>query len=191
MEFKTYQPLALRTAKMFNNPQRDLRHAALGLITELGEFASEIKRIEVYGRERTPEMVKHMCEELGDTMWYIPLALFALNVDTLPECTEEQFVFGDNVDIADLTLALSCFSKTTALQCLNRTVSADMVWTIVNELAALVWLIDHKIAPMLGTNGDMLRAENIAKLMKRYPEAYSDQAAEARADKGGLDHLNS
>lgn len=191
MDFKSYQPLALRTAKMFNEPQRDLRHAALGLITEVGEYASEVKRIEVYGRTRTPEMVKHMCEELGDAMWYIPLALFALGVDTLPECTEDQFVFGDNVGEADLTLALSCFSKSAAIACLNRSIDGNTVWGIVNELAAFVWLIDHKIAPELGTTGDALRFDNIKKLQLRFPEAYTDYAAEARADKGGLDHLNS
>jgi hypothetical protein len=33
--------------------------------------------------------------------------------------------------------------------------------------------------------------ENIAKLQERFPNAYSNAAAEARADKGGLDARNS
>jgi hypothetical protein len=51
-------------------------------------------------------------------------------------------------------------------------------------------LID-RMAELLGTTGDQVRAQNIAKLRQRFPDAYTDAAAEARADKGGADHLSS
>lgn len=111
-----YQKLAWRTAKQFGDLPKDLTHAALGIATEGGEFATEVKRAFIYGKEITDEMRAHIVEELGDTLWYIALAATHLEVN-------------------------------------------------LSDLARL----------------------NIEKLAKRYPEKYSDQAAEARADKGGLD----
>lgn len=48
-----------------------------------------------------------------------------------------------------------------------------------------------KLARMLGSSIEELYVANIAKLQLRFPNAYSDEAAEARADKGGLSALES
>lgn len=53
---------------------------------------------------------------------------------------------------------------------------------VIEELGDVLWfcaLICHTI----GTNLDCVMAANIAKLAKRYPEMYTDEAAIARADK--------
>jgi hypothetical protein len=44
---------------------------------------------------------------------------------------------------------------------------------------------------VLGMDMEQIAWANIEKLRQRYPEAYSDAAAEARADKGGADARNS
>jgi NTP pyrophosphatase (non-canonical NTP hydrolase) len=114
MHLDEYQKLADRTAKkgvtIFN-----LVHAQLGMTTEIGEFATEVKRVAIYEKPLTTEMREHMMEELGDLMWYVALAATALDCD-----------------------------------------------------------LSH-VANM-----------NIDKLKKRFPDKYSNEAAEARADKGGL-----
>ncbi len=54
---------------------------------------------------------------------------------------------------------------------------------------------DKGIKALYGVSGSGTRldasptesGENIAKLRERFPDAYSNEAAEARADKGGLD----
>jgi hypothetical protein len=185
MDFESYRPLALRTAKMFPTQRENLRHAVLGLITEIGELTSEVKRIAIYNKPMTEEMRLHMCEEAGDAFWYIPLAMFALGINKL-----------DVEDCGPLPNELS----EVCLEC------AHLVGSFAEEFLAehmlshvycetllnyLVYNIDHGIAPLLGTTGDKLRAENIEKLRLRYPDKYSDAAAEARADKSGTNHTKS
>lgn len=121
MNFNEYQMAAMRTAKAEAEPLTgNLVHASLGLATETGEFTSSVKRMARYGKEMTSEMEGHLLEELGDTLWYIALAIEALGKKM--------------EDVAD---------------------------------------------------------NNIAKLRIRFPDAYSNEAAESRADKGGLDHRSS
>jgi NTP pyrophosphatase (non-canonical NTP hydrolase) len=113
--FNEYQIAAFQTAKRFMDLPTDLAHAALGLATESGEFATEAKRAFIYGKPIDDAMRRHMLEELGDILWYVAMACEHLEVPL------------------------------------------------------------HSVAKA-----------NIDKLQKRYPERYSDGAAEARADKGGV-----
>lgn len=78
MNMNEYQAAAMRTS-----PEEDdlsgLEHAAFGF-TEWGEFASEVKRMRFYKKPMTEEMHKHMCEEVGDALWYIAKACEHLHV---------------------------------------------------------------------------------------------------------------
>ena len=78
MDLITYQKLSAKTEKPMG-PAARLRHARLGVLTELGEFASTAKKILVYGKPRNdPALVKNMHEELGDFAFYavIPFNVF-------------------------------------------------------------------------------------------------------------------
>lgn len=119
MHLNEYQKLADRTAKK-QTQVFDLVHAQIGMATEAGEFATEVKRVAIYEKPLTVDMKLHMVEELGDLLWYVALAATALGTD----------------------------------------------------LAAVA---NH----------------NIDKLKARFPDKYSNEAAEARADKGGLSALQS
>lgn len=77
MTFDEYAMLAARTAKPMGSTAADLTHAALGIHTEGGEFATEVKRTAIYNA--VPNM-PHMAEELGDLLWYIALAANTLGV---------------------------------------------------------------------------------------------------------------
>lgn len=187
MNFDDYYPLALRTAKVFISPRENLRHAALGLITELGEFTTEVKRIAIYGRPMSDEMRAHMIEEIGDAMWYVPLALSTFDAKTLvyfepgdPSAKRVEAI--DNLADAAVAAAV-CMAPIVAHLIVAEDADAVMMF---GALSVLVHLIDKRIAPMLGTTGDEIRAANIAKLRERYPDKYTDEAAEARADKAGL-----
>jgi NTP pyrophosphatase (non-canonical NTP hydrolase) len=120
MNINYYQQLALRTEKPLPTATERLVHACLGLQTETGEVATEIKRMHIYGKPLDAKRIVHIVEELGDIMWYMAIAADAIGVS---------------------------FS-------------------------------------------DILQ-NNITKLCERFPDAYSNDAAEARADKGGLDARNS
>jgi NTP pyrophosphatase (non-canonical NTP hydrolase) len=57
---------------------------------------------------------------------------------------------------------------------------------MAEELGDLLWYIALAAESLGISMADMARG-NIDKLQQRYPEKYSNDAAEARADKGGLD----
>lgn len=189
MNFSDYYPLALRTAKAMPDDAGELRHAALGFIAELGEFVSEVKRIEIYGREMAEAMVAHMREELGDFNWYIPVMLRSRGLTELPPITAQQVEeVGAIEDLGNMALMLWATAAVAVLPSIRFKGEPIQLPdpTEVGEMAAvMIYLID-RIAIELGTTGDQIRDENIAKLRLRYPDTYSDAAAEARADKGGL-----
>jgi hypothetical protein len=192
MNFNEYRPQALRTAKMFPTVRENMRHAILGMMTEGGELATEIKRMAVYGKPLTDVMLTHMREESGDVLWYVPLAMWALGEVALPELSDDQ-IGSLPTDLADIAVYMHAVSGGIAswYAASNGVLAMDDSETLLALLAMLVILIDGCVAPALGTTGDTLRADNIEKLRLRFPEAYSDAAAEARADKGGLDARNS
>jgi NTP pyrophosphatase (non-canonical NTP hydrolase) len=54
-----------------------LLHAALGMVTEAGEFADVVKKYLFYGKEID---TINLMEELGDQLWYISIAMDVLGV---------------------------------------------------------------------------------------------------------------
>ncbi|TCS37460.1 MazG-like nucleotide pyrophosphohydrolase family protein [Paucimonas lemoignei] len=61
---------------------------------------------------------------------------------------------------------------------------------LAEEIGDVMWYLAIA-ADALGMQLADIAAANISKLQQRFPDAYSDHAAEARADKGGLDARNS
>lgn len=64
----------------------------------------------------------------------------------------------------------------------------EQVANLREELGDLLWYV-ALAANALGMNLDEIAEENIAKLRARYPDRYSDEAAQARADKATRDAL--
>ena len=196
MKFTDYYPLALRTAKRFPTLREDFEHAALGLSTETGEVNTEVKRIAVYGKVMTPEMRVHILEELGDTMWYVPLAMFSHAIDKLDAQPAQVFLDMLQQRGANLKGCGLILSALTGAVAMAATLSDEQYGTrshrdeIREILTAIVYVVE-RMANTLGSSGEELRIGNITKLRERFPDAYSDQAAEARADKGGLSALQS
>jgi NTP pyrophosphatase (non-canonical NTP hydrolase) len=88
-----YQNEVMRTAPTdpdlkpaLSNVTSQLLHAHLGITTELGEFASPLKKRLMYGQTLD---ITNMVEECGDMLWYISLALNALGVD-LETCMNDN-----------------------------------------------------------------------------------------------------
>lgn len=55
-----------------------LLHASIGLNTEQAEFADVLKKAMFYGKPLDETNLK---EELGDMLWYMAIAMDALNTD--------------------------------------------------------------------------------------------------------------
>lgn len=77
MKLNKYQESAMRTA-VDKSAIDDLRHAAMGLVTEVGEFMDCLKKHDFYGTELD---FPNLYEELGDILWYVALAARGLNID--------------------------------------------------------------------------------------------------------------
>jgi len=54
-----------------------LLHAAMGMVTESGEFIDAMKKLTIYGKQLDRV---NLVEEIGDCMWYLALACRALDV---------------------------------------------------------------------------------------------------------------
>lgn len=58
--------------------QAELLHAGMGMVTEAGEYMDQMKRHMIYG---APLDHTNLKEELGDMLWYIALAMRALDTN--------------------------------------------------------------------------------------------------------------
>ena len=195
-----YQPLALRTEKPLPTVVGRLAHAALGLLTENGEITTSVKRITIYSKpmdmpdDKGLTLRDHMGEEIGDAAWYIAIGADALQLDLalLQPAPHETLIR----PIGDLALELGAyvgrFAETVGYLQRESTLAPtpnDRV-LLQNSLANIVRLLNMFCVSLNVSFGDVLAA-NIAKLRERFSNAYSDEAAEARADKGGLDARSS
>lgn len=71
IDFKSYQELAMRTAKLdTHNNANNMLNACLGLCGESGEVADLIKK---HLFQEHPLKKEKIIEEIGDVMWYIAL----------------------------------------------------------------------------------------------------------------------
>lgn len=194
MNFHDYRPLALRTAKILPSSRLNLRHAVLGLLTELGELATEVKRVAIYGKELTDAMRDHCIEEAGDAQWYVPLALMSINA-TDDEVKDAILNSGLSFmprreDLADTCCTMAAMAGAIAMVAVGKDSQEDRD-IVLQACAVIIILMNDKVAPALGVEPDAIRFANIAKLRLRFPESYTDAAAEARADKGGRSAIES
>lgn len=92
----------------------------------------------------------------------------------------------DNLAHASLGLASETgefTSVTKRMWAYEKPMTPDMRENMLEELGDILWYA-ALAATALGASLDTIASDNIAKLKKRYPNLYSNEAAEARADKG-------
>jgi len=69
MNLKEYQKLCKRTAKDFNDKDKEIMNWGLGIAGEAGDVAGCIKKVVVHKNDQK-DGIK---ENIGDTMWYIAM----------------------------------------------------------------------------------------------------------------------
>jgi NTP pyrophosphatase (non-canonical NTP hydrolase) len=77
MNFDEYSKLAVKTASPLVY-EKQLIHYTLGLVDEVGELASTVKKNIAYGN---PLDVVNVKEELGDLMWFVANLMTLLEID--------------------------------------------------------------------------------------------------------------
>lgn len=204
MNFIEYSPLALRTAKPFPHEQQ-VKHALLGILTELGELADAVKRHAVYGvaldapgKPGKSALRINIVEEVADTLWYINLWMVEKGIggrvvddvwakvsagcpkqaDTLAKLEADPWLLVDTVIALQLTVAA-----------LN--VEADERGGSDVETLQIACSILFIFLLVSGHTLDQAMTRNIDKLAERYGDKYSDYnalnrdtAAEAEVLKG-------
>jgi NTP pyrophosphatase (non-canonical NTP hydrolase) len=84
MDFTQYQRDAARTENKMLSENEQLVCAAIGIFSEGGEFAGEVKKWRYQGHDF--DRVKAE-KELGDVLWYLSLAASAMGISL--ECIAE------------------------------------------------------------------------------------------------------
>lgn len=202
MIFTDYQPLALRTEKPLPTPLERLAHATLGLITEIGEITTEVKRIVIYGKQLADVDTKtqltraqHIAEEIGDVLWYLAIAADTLGLDLAAHDVAMNIPEGEfsvNTMLQYVVMGLAKGAGEFGTQIGANLFDRDLYDAEKLESAAVHTYYGLKaVALIIDTPLERIMAANIAKLRERFPDAYSDEAAEARADKGGADARSS
>lgn len=188
MHLNEYHALAQRTAKQYPSMLGNLNHAALGMATEF---------LEAY----TANDPAHAMEETGDFCWYIPVACQALGFklgdlvaefygvpveDATANFVEAQinpalWLRGEGAkatgDFISMVKRVAIYEKE-----LTPTMLSDARTDLVKMVQFAAWGATQAEFTFAAT----LRY-NIDKLKARFPGAYSNEAAEGRADKAGLD----
>ena len=78
MRMSEYQQLAQRTSRHDLDMRQHLFNGILGLVGEAGEVADLVKKHYYQDGRRMDE---HLCEELGDVLWYIAEIAEAMGFD--------------------------------------------------------------------------------------------------------------
>lgn len=160
-----YPALALRTAHNLST-KKDIIHASLGMISEVGEIADMLKRNLAYGKAFDHI---NLVEESGDVLWYVALLCRAIDQDFAELCPQVEYAY-DPVDmmVADLAQYVGLVSVS-ARSCIEHSLTP----TYLLELRRIVTTID-KICRAAGFSLETALERNVAKLAKRFPEGFTD-----------------
>lgn len=158
--WEQYVGLAIRTAKPLPF-EKQIEHARLGMLTEIGELADVYKRHIIYGK---PFDDVNFREEVGDLCWYVALEAHTAKLSLVIHAPREA-------------LPQEMDSVFTVGRLVGANLSSDPSHSM--RLETLLYRLRTLCH---GRNVDMMQCLglNIAKLAKRYGDKYSDQAALVR-----------
>lgn len=191
MNLVEYVPLAVRTEKVLPTIDR-LMHGCMGLITEIGEVTTEIKRMTIYEKELDDKRKAHILEEVGDVMWYVAIMLDAINTDIkyVQSASKMPLPTGGDGKWEALALMLGVHCGRVCVITEYFLVEGEISQDAMPEfLASLAMIISgmYVCSILCGSTIEQAMDDNIAKLRIRFPASYSNVEAEGRADKAGAD----
>jgi NTP pyrophosphatase (non-canonical NTP hydrolase) len=172
-----YQELAIRTYVDLGSQEKNSRHMTLGVITETGEVIDIFKKLLAYNK---PMDLVNLGEEIADIAWYVVNNCTNQNL-VLNEDFEEAFEYCTNLVKEDMFNVedLSPEHKSEAIligilstYCipLNNLFNAPIVQLAMLRLITSWYDLDFF----------QCLTNNIDKLKVRYPEKFTEEAAQNR-----------
>lgn len=157
MNLKTYIELSERTL-IDKGQMMNLLHAQMGIMTECGELADQIKRHLFYGTELDIVNVK---EEIGDIMWYTAILfrrdkIFSLNYN-----------YSFDNDIKDLPEVFKVLSTI-----IEMSQDLDEYEVSENIYYGLLYIVKY-----FKLDIEDILEKSINKLLARFPDKFSEHHA--------------
>ncbi len=177
MTFNDYQLLALRTCKSLNNENENIVHMALGISSEYFEILQALEKSKLASSvEEQIAKTEELMHELGDILWYTA---------GLAHFTGLDFSRGDNFRKTSIKYAVErvlSIAKSTWVY--NRPVDQPdkTGYTPWQQLQEAIYNIIMWVEIEFPFKIEKIFTENIDKLAKRFPETYSDAAANNRKE---------
>lgn len=189
MDIKEYAPLALRTAKSMENLRSTLVHGAMGCSSEPGELAytaAQYADFCIFDRA-------NIVEETGDCVWFAVYLAAVAGIGSIsnpcvelvsnePAKREGHPVNPVDFSVGVLRLCAAGSDIGTLIKAHNFYSKALDLVALENALRRYMQCV-HNICAVAGASFSEVLEHNVAKLLERYPDKYSDAAAIARADK--------
>lgn len=195
MQYYIYPPLARRTAKALPFYE-GMKHAALGCGSDMGEVATLVKKMTVYGAKLTDvqkdgrTLLQHFEEELGDVCWFIVEGCHHMGLQFSQDVTygttpDDTYSSYRNLD---KSIDYWTMKGISAAGRINDLVASGEANLSVLKFTVQMWFTAVftcvcQIAFRLNLSMHDILEKNIEKLSKRYPGAYTDADALARRDK--------
>lgn len=172
-----YQGLAARTCPDLGTPDLNERHMNLGVVTEIGETLDIFKKFLAYQK---PIDIVNLGEELADTAWYIVNKCrfheIPLDDDFNTVVTEIGAVIKEGMFTeAELPTELKSEAMLTVVLMTYCGPTNNMFNAPIVQLAVLA-----NIAQFYELDFFQLLTNNIDKLKVRYPEKFTNEAAQNR-----------
>lgn len=190
MKPNEYQKAAARTEYTplyFNNQSGQpsqllshLDHAAKGMNTEQAELDDMLKKHLIYGK---PFDDVNVLEECGDVLWYVALALRAIDVEMMMLWPPRIPTFSPSLATKLMRIDSAVKDMNRAQAMLNFDLELYRAGVIgeggIGVLATSSKMLDAVNAALIACGYTMEQAmeRNIAKLMKRYPDKFTSEAA--------------
>lgn len=172
-----YQGLAARTCPNLGTPDLNERHMNLGVVTEIGETLDIFKKFLAYQK---PMDIVNLGEELADIAWYIVNKCKFHEVPLDDDFAEVKAEMGLVIDTKMFTEAnLPAELKAEALLTVTLMTYCGPTNNMFNapiiQLAVLA-----NIAEFYNLDFFQCLTNNIDKLKVRYPEKFTNEAAQNR-----------
>lgn len=169
MTNEQYREAGLRTWIPLANKMLDVKHATLGMISEVGELADMLKRSLAYGK---PFDRINAIEEIGDIYWYVNLLEHTLG---FPAPQQANYDFSLSTQTVDgLLLRISRVVGTMSSEVAMARDVNDL--SVTGLLEVLQLHLEHILYCVEATPQEA-KAANIAKLAKRFPEKFTQELA--------------